>query len=354
MSLDAGESHYIMTSNGIINQYSNIPPYRLKIVESAGAPSTMQLRLLKEESDHTWFSLGAYFMPENTHEEIVKIEISDESIVSLDNAIWGVTTCYKAGFNVHGEGEVTIIATSKNGLTATYTYVAGEKDDVVENRLILDSEALSGYNSVWIDGAEMAIQKDGVFWYIDLPDSNASVMTTYTYHVDATAEDGVDAHRRYPLCLYYFKKAGFYLYASTRPILEETLEEMGYSGASHEEIKIKDGEILVIDAKGSITRDHFTAPVSPYSYSFYDCWEPITTEPTGYRKYMMEFAAAMGVPKKELEWLHHAGYPTYDIEEAVFSSDYRTMLLLESGYYDEGEEEYYEFNDDYFKNYAWV
>ena len=157
-----------------------------------------------------------------------------------------------------------------------------------------------------------------------------------------------------PLCLYYFKKAGFYLYASTRPILEEALEEMGYSGASHEEIKIKDGEILVIDAKGSITRDHFTAPVSPYSYSFYDCWEPITTEPTGYRKYMMEFAAAMGVPKKELEWLHHAGYPTYDIEEAVFSSDYRTMLLLESGYYDEGEEEYYEFNDDYFKNYAWA
>ena len=81
---------------------------------------------------------------------------------------------------------------------------------------------------------------------------------------------------------------------------------------------------------------------------------PISAEPTGYRKYMLEFAATMGVPKKELEWLHHAGYPTYDIEEAVFSSDYRTMLLLESGYYDEGEEEYYEFNDDYFKNYAWA
>ena len=56
-----------------------------------------------------------------------------------------------------------------------------------------------------------------------------------------------------PLCLYYFKKAGFYLYASTRPILEEALEEMGYDRVPHEEIKIKDGEILVIDAKGNIT-----------------------------------------------------------------------------------------------------
>lgn len=69
----------------------------------------------------------------------------------------------------------------------------------VENRLILDSETLSGYDSVWIDGAEMAIQKDGSSWYIDLADSNARVMTTYTYHADAAAEDGVDAHRQYPV-----------------------------------------------------------------------------------------------------------------------------------------------------------
>ena len=157
-----------------------------------------------------------------------------------------------------------------------------------------------------------------------------------------------------PLCLYYFKKAGFYLYASTRPILEEALEEMGYQCIPHEEIKLSDGEILMIDAKGTLTREQFYVPVSATSFSFYDYWEPITTEPTGYRKYMMDYATTIGISKKELEWLHHAGYHTYDIEEAIFSSSYRTMLLAESGYYDEEEEEYYGINYDSIKSYAWT
>lgn len=122
----------------------------------------------------------------------------------------------------------------------------------------------------------------------------------------------------------------------------------------HEEIKISDGEILAIDSRGRITRDHFTAPENTCCYSLYDYWEPITTEPAGYRKYMMDYATTIGIPKKELDWLHHAGYHTYDIEETIFSSNYRTMLLAESGYYDEEEKEYYGFNYDSIKSYAWL
>lgn len=72
---------------------------------------------------------------------------------------------------------------------------------MIENRLILDSEALDGQSTVWIDGAEMAIQKDGDFWYIDLPDGNARVMTTYGYVTDGTSEDGVAEHVRYPVSM---------------------------------------------------------------------------------------------------------------------------------------------------------
>ena len=132
------------------------------------------------------------------------------------------------------------------------------------------------------------------------------------------------------------------------------MEEMGYQLLEHEEIRISDGEILLIDTKGKITREHFTAPVSAYYCSFYEEWEPITTEPTGYRKYMLEYAATIGIPKKQLDWLHYAGYHTYDIEEAIFSSAYRTMLLAESGYYDEEEEEIYDFDYDSLKSYAWT
>ena len=157
-----------------------------------------------------------------------------------------------------------------------------------------------------------------------------------------------------PLCLYYFKKFGFYLYASTKPILEEALAEMGYQILAHEEIKVADGEILMIDEKGTFSREYFTAPVSAYSFPLGNYWEPMTAEPTGYRKYMMEYAATIGIPQKELDWLHHAGYHTYDIEEAIFSTSYRTMLLMESGYFDEQEDELYEFDNEYFRSYAWM
>ena len=69
----------------------------------------------------------------------------------------------------------------------------------VENRVEISSEELGNHSSVWIDGKEYSVQQNGDGCYVDLPDSNARVMTTYTYHVDATAEDGVDAHRRYPV-----------------------------------------------------------------------------------------------------------------------------------------------------------
>ena len=128
---------------------------------------------------------------------------------------------------------------------------------------------------------------------------------------------------------------------------------MGYSGLYHEEIKIQDGEILLIDNKGKFTWKSFIAPASySSSYYLYDFWEPLKAEPTGYRKYMMEFGESLGIPKKELDWLHQMGYSTYDIEESIFSSSYRYICLMESGYYDDMEDELYEFGNC--RSYAWM
>lgn len=74
-------------------------------------------------------------------------------------------------------------------------------EPTVENRILLDTAEFSGHSSVWIDGAEMSIQKDGDSWYIDLPDGNARVMTTYEYVTDGTSEDGVAEHVRYPVSM---------------------------------------------------------------------------------------------------------------------------------------------------------
>ena len=71
-----------------------------------------------------------------------------------------------------------------------------------------------------------------------------------------------------PLCMYHFQKEGLYLYASTQPILDEAIENMGFKDYQYSEMKISAGEILMIDSDGSVTRSHFTPPESKYSKLF--------------------------------------------------------------------------------------
>lgn len=115
-----------------------------------------------------------------------------------------------------------------------------------------------------------------------------------------------------PLCVFYFPKKCINLYASTKTLLEAALDVLGYLDKHHEEIPIAEGEIIKIDAAGKITRSHFQPPMSiapiydfyDYYDEFWDSWEETLDEPDGYRKYLMDFAIAIGVPKQELDYLH--------------------------------------------------
>lgn len=164
-----------------------------------------------------------------------------------------------------------------------------------------------------------------------------------------------------PLQLYFFPEKGIYMYASTKPILEAALDIMGYLDCVHEEIPIAEGEIVKIDATGRITRDYFQPPVMVNQYyDFYDyyedfCWdaELIEEEPTGYRKYLMDYALMMGIPQKELDYLHRIGIPDFELEECIYNKQYRRMCLLDTGYYSkEMEDPAYEIND-YSKSLPW-
>lgn len=143
-----------------------------------------------------------------------------------------------------------------------------------------------------------------------------------------------------PLCLYAFPQEGFYLYASTRVILEAALDVLGYLDQYHEEIDIDEGEILKIDAAGNITRDRFQMQMDSSSYydyyDYYDFWEnfdPVSEEPEGYRKELLQFAAMTGIPQGELDHLQRIGAPDFELEECIYNKQYRRMLLLDTGYY---------------------
>ena len=146
-----------------------------------------------------------------------------------------------------------------------------------------------------------------------------------------------------PLCLYHFKRAGFYLYASTQQILDEAVERMGFEKMPFEQIAIRDGEILVIDSDGGITRSHFKPP-KPQHYSYWYSFPAPEEQEPSYRKTMMDYAATLGVPQKELEWLSCCGFSDSELEECVFDNDYRSLCLMDTGYYDEMEDEENEFD----------
>jgi len=52
----------------------------------------------------------------------------------------------------------------------------------VKNRVEIAAAELAGQTSIWIDGVEYAVQVDGENCYVDLPNSNARTMATYTYN----------------------------------------------------------------------------------------------------------------------------------------------------------------------------
>lgn len=201
--------------------------------------------------------------------------------------------------------------------------------------------------------AVQLIEKESTLDFNSLKTMAEKIKGTFTFTVMDLKSNLYIIKGNNPLCLYYFPKKGFYIYASTRAILEAALDVLGYLDRYHEEIPIAEGEIVKVDAAGKITRDHFLLPVSipafydcyDYYDEFWDGWEEIEEEPTGYRRYLMDFAANLGVPQQELDYLHRIGVSDFEFEECIYNKNYRRMLLLDCGYYSETEEAVYEVNN---------
>ena len=60
-----------------------------------------------------------------------------------------------------------------------------------------------------------------------------------------------------PFTLFHFEKLGFYIYASTEPILRSALKQLNMKLGKPTKIKLDCGEILRIDAAGNMSRSQF-------------------------------------------------------------------------------------------------
>ena len=75
-----------------------------------------------------------------------------------------------------------------------------------------------------------------------------------------------------PMCIYHYEKLGFYIYASTEPILKTALKQLNLKLGKPTKVKLDCGEILKIDAEGHMSRSQFDDTNIFMGYSHWPRW----------------------------------------------------------------------------------
>ena len=136
-----------------------------------------------------------------------------------------------------------------------------------------------------------------------------------------------------PICLYYYPKAGVYIYASTEEILQSALKYIKLGIGRPEKVTVKCGEIVRIDAKGERTKEQFNTERLYQGCGYYPyrlgwdtgfCYR--SQDPSGYYDayepdYIDELKAAahfLGYSTDYIDLLFSEGYDPDEIEEMLY------------------------------------
>ena len=125
-----------------------------------------------------------------------------------------------------------------------------------------------------------------------------------------------------PFTLFHFEKLGFYIYASTEPILKTALKQLNMKLGKPTKIKLDCGEILKIDAEGNMSRSHFDDTNIFLGYTHWprwpvqpECWKPATND--SYINDLKSIAAYYGIYEDEIDEMLADGVTPEEIEELL-------------------------------------
>ena len=125
-----------------------------------------------------------------------------------------------------------------------------------------------------------------------------------------------------PICIYHYEKLGFYIYASTEPILKAALKQLNLKLGKPTRIKLDCGEILKIDAVGHMSRGQFddskiflSCSHWPRHYGLPAVWKPSSNET--YLAELKVVAAYYGIYEDEIEEMLADGATPEEIEELL-------------------------------------
>ena len=121
-----------------------------------------------------------------------------------------------------------------------------------------------------------------------------------------------------PLAIYHFKE-GFYIYASTEEILKRALSKLGLLSWSHKAITCREGDILCIEADGTMEKGSFEY-YDYYSYHYFS--KPYTYSPAfedTYVDLLRDMAPCFGYTAEDVDYLLEDGFTPEEIEEYFYS-----------------------------------
>ncbi len=124
-----------------------------------------------------------------------------------------------------------------------------------------------------------------------------------------------------PLSLLHCPKYKFYIYASTKDILQSSFEKLGLKKLQFEAVKTECGDILKIDSNGNLERTTFDTYLLDRRemLSYYHWWDDYEEDPNStYIRQLKEFANTVGVAPDDIDMLLDCGYDLDEIEELIY------------------------------------
>ena len=119
-----------------------------------------------------------------------------------------------------------------------------------------------------------------------------------------------------PLTLYHFPKIGIYVYASTKSILDNALQQVNLSDKCCE-IDVSEGEIIEIAANGKHSKTTFAmqnSVFSPYNWDDLNWYETEEQE-----EFLLECCQMFGVSEEDVYLLLDYGFSADEIEEMLMN-----------------------------------
>lgn len=132
-----------------------------------------------------------------------------------------------------------------------------------------------------------------------------------------------------PLTIYHFPKIGIYVYASTKSILDNALQQVNLSDKCCE-IDVSEGEIVEIAANGKLSKTTFAiqnythSVFSPYNWDDLNWYETEEQE-----EFLLEYCRMFGVSEEDVYLLLDYGFSADEIEEMLMNTNLLKDALAE-------------------------